>query len=106
MNPGRLRNKIKIQEKQMVRDPETKLMEKKLVTIHNCWAEIEQMTGRKFFNAAVAHKEYAIFFHIRYKEGLKPGMIVSFNGREFEIEEVKPDLQYKRMTTLQCKEVV
>lgn len=106
MNPGRLKHRIEIQEKKTVKDPVTKLPKETLVTIHECWAEIEQPTGRKFFEAAVAHLEYAVFFNIRYKEGIKPGMVVSFKEKTYEIEQVKPDLQFKRWTTLQCKEVV
>lgn len=106
MNPGKLRHRIQIKEKQIVRDPVTKLQKETLVTFHECWAEIEQPKGRKFFEAAVAHLEYAIFFNIRYKEGIKPGMVVCLNEKTYEIEEVKQDLQYKRWTTLQCREVV
>ena len=106
MNPSRLRHQIKIQEKQTIKDPVTKLPKEEFVTIHECWAEIEQPTGRKFFEAAVAHLEYAVFFNIRFKEDIKPGMVVSFKERTYEIEQVKLDLQSKRWTTLQCKEVV
>lgn len=105
MNPSRLRRRIEIQEKQMVRNPYTKLMEEQWVTIYTCWAQIEKPYGRKYFDAVVAHLEYAIFFHIRYKDGIKPGMRVHFNNTDYDIEQVNPDLQYKRMITLQCKEV-
>lgn len=106
MNPGRLKHRIEIQEKKTIKDPVTKLPTETFVTVYSCWAEIEQPKGRKFFEAAVAHLEYAIFFNIRYKEGIKPGMVVCLNEKKYEIEEVKQDLQYKRWTTLQCREVI
>lgn len=105
MNPSRLRHRIEIQEKKMVKDPETKLSKETLVPFYQCWAEIQQPYGRKFYEAAVAHLEYAVFFKIRYKKGIKSGMYVSFDDKTYEIETVKPDLQYKRDVILQCKEV-
>jgi SPP1 family predicted phage head-tail adaptor len=106
MNPGLFRHRIQIKDKQTVRDPVTKLQKETLVTFHECWAAINQPKGKRFFEAAVAHLEYAIFFQIRYKEGIKPGMIVTYNGRNFEIAQVSYDLQDKKFVTLQCKEVI
>jgi SPP1 family predicted phage head-tail adaptor len=106
MNPGRLKHRIEIQEKKTIKDPVTKLPTETFVTVYSCWAEIEQPTGRRFFEAAVAHLEYAVFFHIRYCEGIKPGMYVKFGDTTYLIEQVRPDLHRKRTTTLQCKEVV
>ena len=106
MNPGKLKHRIKIQQKQTIKDPITKLPKEVLVTVHECWAAIDQPKGRRFFEAAVAHLEYAVFFQIRYKEGIKPGMIVTYDGRNYEIEQVSYDFQDKRWVTLQCKEVV
>ena len=54
MNPGRLKHRIEIQEKKTVKDPVTKLPTETFVTVYSCWAEIEQPTGRRFFEAAVA----------------------------------------------------
>jgi SPP1 family predicted phage head-tail adaptor len=106
MNPGKLKHRIKIQDKQIIKDPVTKLTKEQLVTIYECWASIDQPRGRRFFEAAVAHLEYSVFFQIRYKEDIKPGMYVNYSGRNFLIEKVSHDLQDKKWTTLQCTEVI
>lgn len=106
MNPGRLKNRIEIQEETTVRNPVTKLNEKVWAAFHKCWAEIDQPTGRNFYQAAVAHLEYVIWFNIRYKDGIKPGMRILFGASVYEIEQIKPDLQSKKSTSLQCKEVI
>ncbi|WP_054948975.1 phage head closure protein [Numidum massiliense] len=106
MNPGRLKNRIEIQHKTAVRDPDTKITKQKWQTIHKCWAEIEQPTGNRFYQAAVAHLEYATWFKIRQKDGIKPGMRVVYQDHKYLIEHVKYDLQHKRFVSLQCKEVV
>jgi SPP1 family predicted phage head-tail adaptor len=105
MNPGRLRNLIEIQEKQVAKDPGTKITTENYVTVRKCWAEIQQPYGRKFFEAAVSHLEYAVFFKIRYRKDVKSGMFVDFGGKKYEIEEIKPDLQGKQDMILQCREV-
>ena len=105
MNPGRLRNLIEIKEKKVVKDPVTKIATENFVTVRKCWAEIQQPYGRKFFEAAAAHLEYAVFFKIRYRKDVKSGMYVSFDNKTYEIEEIKPDLQGKSDMILQCREV-
>src|SRR5690625_134850 len=106
MNPGRLRNRIEIQEKQTIRDPDTKLPIEKWVALHKCWAQIYQPRGRNFYQAAVAHKEYITWFNIRDRDGIEPGMRVLFKNRRYEVEQVNPDFQHQKTMALQCREVV
>jgi SPP1 family predicted phage head-tail adaptor len=106
MRAGKLRARIKIQDKQTIKDPITKINTVKPVTVYECWAEIQQPIGRKFYEAAVAHLESSVFFNIRYKDGIKPGMLVVYGDKTYEIEQVRQDLQYKSFTSLQCKEVM
>lgn len=104
---GKYNNRIKIEEETSVRDPETKLNVKTWVTIHQCWSYIPQTSNIKsLYQAAVAHLEHAMWFEIRYKDGLIPGMRVVFKEKSYVIEDVKMDHQRKEFTLLQCKEVV
>src|SRR4051812_17156480 len=107
MSRGKYNKRIQIQEEQSVRNPVTKLIETTLVTVYECWAHLPQTASLyKIFQASVAHLEHAIWFEIRYKEGLKPGMYVIFNNQTYEIEDTKMDYQRKEFTLLQCKEVI
>lgn len=107
MSKGKYNKRIQIQEEQSVRNHVTKLFENIPVTIHECWAHLPQTASLyKIYQASVAHLEHAIWFEIRYKEGLKPGMSIVFNNQTYEIEDTKMDHQRKEFTLIQCKEVV
>ncbi|MDV2683805.1 head-tail adaptor protein [Alkalihalophilus lindianensis] len=106
MNPSKYRNRIAIGSFENFRNPVTKIVQKKFSTFYECWSAVVEPTNWQSFKVAVERAEARIFFEIRYVEGIKPGMLVSFKDKHFEIEEVKPDFQYKRETVLQCKGVV
>lgn len=107
MSKGKYNKRIEIQEEQEAQNPDTKISESTWVTFYSCWAHLPQTASiYKIFQASVAHLEHAIWFELRYKEGLKPGMKVLFAGRSYVIEDVKLDYQRKEFTVLQCKEVI
>jgi SPP1 family predicted phage head-tail adaptor len=107
MSRGKHNKRIQIQEEQEIRNPNTKLIESTWVTIYTCWAFLPQTASLyKIFQASAAHLENTIWFEIRYKEGLRPGMRVFFNDQSYEIQNVNLDYQRKEVTLLQCKEVI
>nr|WP_309101809.1 phage head closure protein [Fredinandcohnia onubensis] len=107
MIKGKYSKRIQVKKVELMRDPNTKLMVEREKTVYECWAYLPQTSSIKsLYQAAVAHLEHAIWFEIRYKEGLEPGMRVTYKNFSYEIEDIKLDFQRKEFTLLQCKEVV
>lgn len=106
MNPAKLDCRIEIGDTITVRNPETKLNEEQWSSLHECWAEKYEPTGRSFYQAAVARMEYVVWFNIRPKDGIKPGMKVRYKERVYDIEQVKESNRQRNLTSLQCKEVI
>jgi len=107
MNPARLKHPIKIQEERVFKDPDTKITKREWITIRECRAEFNQPRGKNYYQAAVAHKEYITWFNVRFvDDSIEPGMRIIFKNRKYEIEQVNPDYQRKRLTSFQCREVV
>ncbi|MBI0440912.1 phage head closure protein [Bacillus velezensis] len=101
-DPGKLKNRIRIEKRITGQNEETMKPEHKWVSFAKPWAEIMQPRGRWIIQAAAEHQETTVWFRIRYRKGIEPGMRVVFNDEEFKIEQTIPDLQDRTLLTLQC----
>lgn len=105
MNPARFKIPIEIQAERTFKDPDTKITRKEWVTIRKCRAQFSQPRGRNYYRAAVAHKEYVTWFYVRHTDGIETGMRVLYKNRKYEVEQVNPDFQNRKILGLQCREV-
>lgn len=106
MNPGDLDCRIEIGENKTIRNAVTKMNVEQWIPFHTCWAEKYEPIGRSYYQAAAAHLEYVVWFNIRPKAGIKPGMQVRYKDRTYDIEQVKEQTRKKNIVSLQCKEVI
>jgi SPP1 family predicted phage head-tail adaptor len=106
INPAKYRNRIEIGKHETRRNPETNRPETIFVPYHKCRAAIVEPTNWQSFNASIQGAQSTIFFEFRYKQGIQAGMLVSYKDALYEIKDVKPDLQRKRETVVECRELV
>ncbi|MGG4200778.1 phage head closure protein [Peribacillus frigoritolerans] len=105
MNPAKLDCRVEIGQNKSIKNPETKLNEMVWVPFHSCWAERYEPAGRALFEAAVSHLENEVFFNIRPKDGITPGMLLKYKGEEYKIGPVRYGTRKKNLTSLQCRRV-
>ncbi|KMM55444.1 hypothetical protein ACH95_19110 [Bacillus glycinifermentans] len=102
-DPGKLRHRISIEERIAGQNEKTMKPEFKWVLFARPWAELMQPRGRWIIQAAAEHQENTVWFRIRYREGVEPGVMrVVFKGKLYKIEQTIPDLQDQVLLTLQC----
>lgn len=88
MNPGRLRDKIKIQKKIQQEGPFPPLDDyEDHISI---WAEVRFLRGRNFYAAKAANVKTDVEFIIRHREDLDETMRVVHGGKDYEIEGITP----------------
>lgn len=105
MRSGNLRHRIEIQHlvhgENEYGDPVAEWQ-----TFANVWAEVLDLKGREFWQAAQVQSEVTTRVRIRYLPGIKPSMRVVHDGRHLEITTVLDPDGRRRELQLLCKGIV
>lgn len=105
INPGKLRNKIVIQQHSGNKDscgqPDDVWPDYKTV-----WASIEPINGREFFAAQQINAEIDVRIRIRYCSGVKPSMRCVFGAKIYDIQSVIDFEERHTEMQLMCKELI
>ncbi len=100
---SRLRDLIEIKTKQVVTN-EYGEEEVNYVTFAKVYANVLTISAKEFFNKGEQHEvNYKVI--IRHIEGIKPYMIVEWNGKTLEITGILDADVKRKYITLLCKEI-
>lgn len=70
-------------------------------TLFECWADIEPIKGREYFDAAAVNREDSVRFVIRYRPDVTAEMTIRHRGVDYNIESVvNPDMRGARLEIL------
>lgn len=100
-----LRHRITIQQLTQTRDPTDRSVVKEYTTFAGTWADVEVLSGRKFWATRMVNSETTHEIIIRYLPGVLPTMRIVWEGQTLEIQEVKPD-RSKTWIYMTAKEVL
>lgn len=87
MNPGKLRHRIAILQKQTGTDPDGYPMEE-WISIFSIWAEVKPIAGREYFTAAAVQAQHQVRFTMRYRKDITPDMRIRYDGQGYEIKAI------------------
>jgi SPP1 family predicted phage head-tail adaptor len=105
MNPGTLNRRITIQQLTTGKDDEGFPTES-WNDFYSCWAAVEPLKGREYFQAAAFNAENTVRFRIRYRSGIKPDMRIVYDKRVFDIISVIDINEAHKEIHLMAKELV
>jgi len=94
MNPGKLRHRVAILQKQTTIDPDGYPIET-WVAAATVWASVEPIAGREYFQAAAVQAQHQVRFTMRYRKDITPAMRLRWDGEDYEIKAVI-DLEGRR----------
>ena len=105
MNPGDLRQILIIQKKIPTRGAsgEEVIIWSEVATV---WGSAEPLRGQEYLEATRLQADLDIRFRIRYRDGIKPSMRVTYNNRYFNIVSVIQVQEQRRDIQLMCKELI
>jgi SPP1 family predicted phage head-tail adaptor len=70
-------------------------------TVCECWADIEPLKGREYFEAAAVNREDSVRFIIRYRTDITAEMTLRFRDTDYNIESIiNPDMRGARLEIL------
>lgn len=75
------------------------------IEVATVWAEVRDLAGRKFYEAAAAQSQVTTEIRMRYREGVKPNMRVRSKGREWSIRAVQRPENRRTELLLMCEEL-
>ncbi|NNG67340.1 phage head closure protein [Caldanaerobacter subterraneus] len=84
MNPGLLRNRITLQKKVDLTDPDG-FTTQQWQDIATVWAAAENLHGREYWEAAAIQAENTVKFTIRYRPDVDQTMRILFKGKVYNI---------------------
>ena len=84
---GRLRNRITIQQYETAKNTYGEDI-KTWSDYHECWASVEPLTGREYFDSQQVVPETQSRIVMRYKTGIAPTMRVKWGDRYYSISSV------------------
>lgn len=87
MNAGTLDKRIKFIQNQDV-ETENVITEQKPVEVLSCWARIEPVRGREYYEAQKIRTVNSYKITTRYRPNLNESMIIQYGSRQFEIENI------------------
>jgi SPP1 family predicted phage head-tail adaptor len=70
-----------------------------------CWAKVEALNGREYFEAAAIQKEKTIKFIIRDRKDINEYMRIVFQGKKYNIDAILPNYTQKNFTTIMARGV-
>lgn len=103
MQAGRLRHRVKVQEKSASRDAYNAEVVT-WTTLYDAWAAIEPISGREYIEAHMGGAEVTHRVMMRYRPGVTPEMRVVSGERVFAIVSVLDRDERHAELTLMCKE--
>lgn len=106
MGAGYYRHLVEIQQKTVIRDPDTGELIEDWAPYAKVWAAVEDLSGREFWAAQQVQSEVSTRVRIRYLPGVNPTMRVVHAGRHLEITAVLDPDGRRRELQLLCKELV
>lgn len=86
MNPGKLRHRVAILQKQTGVDPDGYPTEMWSTTA-TVWAAVEPIAGREYFQAAAVQAQNQTRFTMRYRK-LTPDMRLQHDGQDYGVKSV------------------
>lgn len=98
-SPRRLRHAITIQQMIQTRDATNRSVKKEYVDFVNVLADVEALSGRKFWATRMVNSETTHEIRIRYQSGITPStevpepppLRILWEGQKLDVQEVKPD---------------
>ena len=105
MNAGKLRHRTTIQQLVNTDDGAGGSIET-WQNVATVWAAIEPLRGNERYTAQQVQSTLSHKVTIRYHEGVKPQMRLTYKGRIFDIEAVIDIEERHRWLELLCSEVV
>lgn len=105
MNVGQLRHRVTIQQLTRVEDEGGGYAEV-WTEVATVWAAIKPLRGNERYEAQQVQSTLTHKVTIRYREGIKPQMRLTYKGRIFDIESVIDIEERHRWLELLCSEVV
>jgi len=94
MNPGKLRHRVAILQKQTTIDPDGYPIET-WEPLYSAWAKVEPISGREYYQAAAVQAQHQVRFTMRYRKDITPAMRLRWDGEDYEIKAVI-DLEGRR----------
>lgn len=105
MNAGKLRHRATIQQLVNTDDGAGGSIET-WQNVATVWAAIEPLRGNERYTAQQVQSTLTHKVTIRYREGIKPQMRLTYKGRIFDIESVIDIEERHRWLELFCSEVI
>lgn len=105
MRAGRLRDKVTLQEPTATQDEETGQPVDAWIDVATVWAQVEDVSGRQFFEAAAIQSEVSTPIAIRFRTEVKPKMRVLAGDRAFMIDSVQRPSNRRDRMVLMCSEL-
>ena len=102
---GKLRQRITVQQRSQSRDSYG-ATKKGWTHFATCWAAVEPLSGKEFWNAQQINAEITTRVRIRYREGIKPTMRILFGSHILEIKAITNPEEAKRELQILCGEKV
>ena len=87
MNPGKLRHRVAILQKQTTIDPDGYPTEE-WVAVTTVWASAEPIAGREYFTAAAVQAQHQVRFTMRYRNDITSDMRLRYDGQDYEIKAI------------------
>ena len=107
MQAGKLRHRVKIQEKINLQNPDTGAVTPQWQDIATVWADVVALSAREFIAAQATQGEITTRITIRYRSGLTNDSRIIFRDEIYNIEGVLPDaISGREYLTLPCSEGV
>ncbi len=87
MNPGKLRHRVQIRQKQAIVDPDGYPTEG-WAAVATVWAAVEPIAGREYFQAAAVQAEHQVRFTMRHRKDIAADMRLHYDGQDYEIKAI------------------
>jgi SPP1 family predicted phage head-tail adaptor len=105
MKAGDLRRRIEIQTNTPVANGIGELVDT-WTTQATVWAEIEPLTGSRYFQAKQANADVTGIIRIRYRDGMLPTMRLLYGTRVLQIVSIMVPKECKRTLQIMYKEAL
>lgn len=105
MKAGQLDQRVTIQRRTMVQNPNTGAMVESWAPLFTCWAAVEPLTGREFIAAQAAVSEVTARIRMRFRPWMTAEDRVIHNGTIYNIVSLIDVRSDHRELVLMCKAV-